>query len=510
MVSLSIAPASEIRHTRLLWGCAWLLCFCAFATVAAQPLTNIDIAWHLLASREWARGAQLYTEIRDPNLPATWILYRAVWWLSDLSGLPAHRVLFTLVALWGLACTALSVRLLPPDRGWSRPATVLGIGLFFAAASLYQAGQRDYIISLSLLPYAAWIHRLSVDPKPSLRGLGALVTACALIATLLKPYALASMLLVELWLAWRRRSAFTWLRADLLGPALLLALLTVLQLVAFPAYLQFLDDWGRYYAAQGATVLTARVWLTIALVAAAVLWLWLPPRPQGWGRTLVVLAIGSLLTCALQNKWWDYHAYQFELLVELAWFVLLAEAWQAGRRRPAGLAGVARVVLALLVVAWFGWIAVLAAKQQKLMTIDGVRQEALVALRDAIDSQASGRYVAFFGGMNCQISVYYSRARWGLTGHTLWVDGHLEKSLRENLPRPEWLVDAAQRHYADVLQRLQRDRPVLIGFYTGSVEAPEDFLAVYRGDRAIRELLDGEYRYWQDIAQYRLYLRADR
>ena len=487
---------------------AWLLLLGGFATVAAQPLTNIDIAWHLLAAREWRLGAPLYLEIRDPNLPAAWLLYRAQWWLADLSGLPAHRVFFILVALWGLLSAWLTRRLLPAADAagaWRRLATLAGIGAFFAAASLYQAGQRDYLIALALLPYAAWVHRLGLA-LPGPRALGALATLLALLALQLKPYAVVAPLTLEAWLCWRRRSLLAWRRADLLGPALLLALLLALQLVLLPAYWQFLADWGRYYASQGGTALSPRIQATLGLFAGALVWLLLAPRRETWGETLLVLALGALLSCALQAKWWDYHAYPFELFVELAWCLLLLEAL----RRPVGQVAwrrAARLLLALLVLGWFAWIALLAARQQKLLTWDRPPQDEIRALTAALDAEAAGRPVVFFGGLDSLIAVYHSQARWGLAGPTLWVEGPLVDHAARGEPIPDWLAEAAQRHFGEVQDRLERGRPVLLGFFRGAAGAPNDFLALYRDQPAIAALLERDYVPWGDIAGYALYHR---
>ena len=506
--------AAADGQSRKQWAAAWLLLLAGFATVALQPLTNIDIAWHLLAAREWRRGAELYVEIRDPNLPAAWLLYRAQWWLGELAGLPAHRVFFCLVAAWGCLCGWLTQRLLPAasatDR-WLRLATLAGIGGFFALASLHQAGQRDYIIVLGLLPYAAWVHRLAGGPATDGRWLGALATLLALLALQLKPYAILALLTLELWLVWRRRSLWTWWRVDLLLPGLLLALLVVAQLRAQPAYRQVLADWGGYYARQGRTGLSDRILATLALYGAALLWSVLTRRRDGWGQTLLALAGGALLVCAAQDKWWDYHAYPFELLVELAWCVLLAEALCLRAVRRQGGAprwrGAVRLALGLAVLAWFAWIALLAARQQKLLTWDRPPQAEIQALTAALDGEAAGQPVAFFGGLNALIAVYHSQARWGLTGHTLWVEGPLVGVRRTGEPLPEWLAAAAQRHFADVLDRLRRGRPALLGFFHGAPGAPNDFLALYRDQPAIALLLERDYEPWGDIAGYALYRR---
>jgi hypothetical protein len=493
----------------------WLLLLAGFATVALQPLTNIDIAWHLLAAREWRRGAELYREIRDPNLPAAWLLYRAQWWLGDLTGLPAHRVFFGLVAAWGCLCGWLTQRLLPvataADR-WLRLATLAGIGGFFALASLHQAGQRDYIIVVGLLPYAAWVHRLAGGAATDGRWLGALATLIALLALQLKPYLVLAVVVLELWLAWRRRSLRSWRRADLLLPALLLALLVGAQLLALPAYREFLADWGGYYARQGRAALSDRILVTLALYAAALLWSLLDRRRDGWGQTLLALAGGALLACAAQDKWWDYHAYPFELLVELAWCVLLVEALcdratPAIRPPPAVWRGALRLGLGLAVLAWFAWIALLAARQQKLLTWDRPPQAEILALTAALDGEAAGRPVAFFGGLDALIAVYHSQARWGLPMPTLWVEGPLVDHRRRGEPIPAWLADAAQRHFAEVLERLRRGRPVLLGFFHGAAGAPNDFLALYRDQLAIALLLERDYEPWGDIAGYALYHR---
>lgn len=493
---------------------AWLVALAAFATVALQPLVNIDIAWHLLAAREWRRGAELYVGIRDPNLPAAWMLYRACWWLGDLLGLPAHRVFFALVALWGLACAWLTLRLLPAEGSARRAmaaVTLAGAAALFAGASLYQAGQRDHVIALALLPYGAWLCRLSLtEPPRHLRRLGALATLLALLALQLKPYGLCYLLAGEAWLAWRRRQPWAALRADLLAPLFAVGLLVALQLVAFPAYLQFLRDWAAYYANQGLTQPSARILITLGLLAAALLWLALrrpsAAAPARWGEVLVVLALGALLACAAQNKWWDYHAYPFELFTELAWVLLLWEAW----RHPSWRGPRARALALLLAAAvslWFAWIGLLALRQQKLMTLDRPPQSEVRALAAAIDEAAPGGRVAFFGGLDANLAVYFAEARWALPTPVLWVEGMLLGHRRDGLPLPDWLAAAAARHFDEVLARLEADPPALLGFYRGGAAAPEDFHGLYRADPRFAALLETHYRPWQDLADYALWRR---
>lgn len=482
--------------------------------VALYPPINLDVCWYLVGARSWATGGELYVTLRDPNTPAVWYLFLGIERLAVWLGLPPHRLFYLLVALATLLLLAFAARLLP---GEDRAARRQRLGLFLGGAflcgysALTVAGQRDPLVVLLLLPYLAWTQRLASGVTGDGRGRGTLATLLAGLGLLIKPHFLILMLLAEALLARRRRHFFAWYRADLLGPALATLLLGALLLTLHPAYLDYLARYAGYYAAFPAAPLSSRALfglLLLGLLLACRLLLGWGDRgwgDRGWGDTLLLAALGALLTALLQDKWWDYQAVPLETLAGLAWLALLlgrspSELWGL-RWRRLGIQG-----LALLALAWFAGAAVSASKQQARFVLAEVHQPAPEALAAALDRLAPGEAVAILGGPQGPIAAYLSSTRLALPDPSYWVVDLLgQVRAAGRLPAPVFL-EAERRHLADVAAALADRPPRMLAFYQGDDEGRPDALAYYGAQPAIAAILD-RYRPAGEAGGYRLMLR---
>ncbi len=497
-----------MRHS-LLPLLPWLLAALAFAGVALHPPNNLDVSWYLVAARTWAAGGELYVTLRDPNTPAVWYLFLGIERLAGWLGLPAHRLFYLLVALASLGLLWLTMRLLPAADAAGRrrrQATLLAGAFLCGFAGLTLAGQRDPLVVLLLLPYLAWIQRLSESAADGHRRLGSLATLLAGLGLLIKPHFLIWILLLEGLLAWRLGSWRSWRRGDLRWPARATLLLGLALLLGHPAYLDYLERYASYYSAFPAAALSSRTLFGLLLLALLLAFRLLLGRPdRGWGDTLLVGAVAALLTALLQGKWWDYQAMPIETLAGLAWVALLLRGAPADRWGPAW-RRLALRALTWAALAWFAGAAVSASKQQLRFVLRPFEQPAAAALAAAFDDLAKRQPVAVLGGTTGVIAAYLSQARWALPDPSYWVVDLLAPLHRSGDAIAPALLRAEARHFEDVAAALARTRPTLLAFAEEGDSTSVDALAYYRRDAAMAQLL-GDYRLVGHAGGYALWLR---
>ena len=147
------------------WAVLWLVVGACFAGWVLHPPGNLDIDWYLVGARTLlSGGGELYSTIRDPNPPGVWQLFLGVEWLARATALPAHRLFYVLTALVAAGVLVWAAAILPRPLRW---ATLLGGAFFGAFAAFAEAGQRDVLAALMLLPYLAWTQRLSESRPPT-------------------------------------------------------------------------------------------------------------------------------------------------------------------------------------------------------------------------------------------------------------------------------------------------------------------------------------------------------
>jgi hypothetical protein len=189
------------------------LAFVLTALVTAVRLIDTvdsDVAWQLWIAQRVHAGANLYTDIIEVNPPLWFWMALPVDRVATHLGLRSEMVLIVTVGgtvLLSLAATSALVRHIPSTRR----ALLLAYGAAALAAMPWMhAGQREQIVLIGTLPYAALLAARR-DGKPVGAGLAFLIGTGAALGFALKHYFLVVPVLLELWLiagAWRRWRPF--------------------------------------------------------------------------------------------------------------------------------------------------------------------------------------------------------------------------------------------------------------------------------------------------------------
>jgi hypothetical protein len=435
--------------------------------------------------------------VRDPNPPAVWQIFLANDALARWTGWPAHRLYYGLTAVFCLAMLAWTAALLPSGI---RRRTVLGGAFLLGFAAVEQAGQRDLLAAAALLPYLVWVQRLS-DGAPAGRAAGYAATLLAGLALLLKPFFIIYFIVLECLLAWRRGTWRTWLRPDLLVPAAGVLLLGGLQLAAHPTYLDYLGNYGAFYATWLPATLSSRALLAMLALLGLLSWLTWQRRWTSWAATLSAAGVAAVLTATVQNKWWDYHAYPIVLFTGLAWLAALTERWPSTK----GWRSLASSVLISAIALWLAGEALRGAE----LHLRDRRWDPLHAaeglLAQEIDRLAPGKPVGILGGQRSAIAAFLSQSTWALADPPFWVVQQLGERRLQGLPLNAVELAAEHRYLTELAERLERQAPALLAIHRGGVREP-DALAYLRLDSRLARILDGRYAPAGQVAGFFLFL----
>jgi hypothetical protein len=498
-----------MRPVDLCAALATLLLLAAGAWCALAWPPHPDVAFYTTAARQLAAGATLYGEIGDVNPPAIYWLHRGLLALATASGLGERAALvlvYAVVAAGLLAWCARLLRPAAPALGLLLPP-LLAAALTFPALSVF--GEREHWAALLLLPHLAATAALAAAPPadraPSRHAALAAALLAGLACLLKPPYLLLSLLLPELWLAWRRRRLASLRRPPALAAAGAFAAGAALLLTAHPAYLErVLPEAVAYYAALGrplGELLAPRgIWLPLALLAWALALSGRGGTAAGVAAPFLWAAAGAALAFLLQGKGFDYQWLPVLLLALAGALALLA----GGRGRARLLA-----LPLLLLPAWIGFLG-----WQQLRGAEAAWPESR-ALAAAL--RPGERVFA----LNPELfplfpAVTLAGAWWAAPESHLWqLDGLYRRQPAPDEPagfRPparQHAAEAAQRRR--LVARFLAAAPDLVAIYVGQgrptiggsafayldyLLADADFAAGWRG-----------YRLAQRIGDYELYRR---
>jgi len=315
-----------------------------------MPL-NHDVSWLLYEAQAVLAGRRLYIDLPEINPPLIVWLNMAPAWLASVFGVAPGTVLRGLVLALAAGSVCWSWRMLTRggQHGPSGAAWLLGAAFAAGVAPGYDFGQREHLALLACLPYLAGALRRGDGAACGGRELAAAAVLAA-VGLALKPHFALLPLLIEGWVAWRRRA---WPGPSILLLALCAALYSVAVLLLVPEYLELLrlvaPSYTQYAGPQHWTgfVHSQDALRALLLLAAGVL---LQPRLP-LNRLLGLAGLAFAVAAIVQQKGWSYHWYP---VYGLGWIalaqstaaILAARQWRGRALAPPLLAG---VLLALAV-----------------------------------------------------------------------------------------------------------------------------------------------------------------
>ncbi|HQU67410.1 MAG TPA: hypothetical protein PLI43_04375 [Albidovulum sp.] len=192
--SALVAAAGALIFSALVLGFLW------------GRTVNHDVAWYLIATREWLGGARLYVDIYEVNPPLNFYLTAPAVFLADLTGIADGNALSAMICVWMFISLLASWTILSrqDDLPTSRRLVFLfGVALALFLPALRDIGQREQLMVIFATP---WL----LAQLPRRERLSPLVTmalaAVAAVGICLKPYFLLLPLSVTLWQVLSARS----------------------------------------------------------------------------------------------------------------------------------------------------------------------------------------------------------------------------------------------------------------------------------------------------------------
>ncbi|MXQ08679.1 hypothetical protein GQ651_12555 [Alphaproteobacteria bacterium GH1-50] len=350
LVGLTVPPASYLAQRHLVFSRSGetsvdpgqIIAFVTGIAIFAwfrDAYVNHDVAWYLVAGRQWIEGARLYTDLSEVNPPLAFYLMRAALHFGDLFDLaPAASLAAFMATLTTLSLawvTALTPRDLP--RRW---LFLTAVAAATTLPFLAHFGQREHIMLILILPWVAaalFLHAPFSGQGAVLRGLVAGVGIC------LKPHFLVYPALLALFEAIRERSLRPiFAPGNLAMGAVGLAYVAGVTLFHREYFTIIVPDARLVYGAYTLPfdLFLRNLWplpVTLAVVGLA-----LGSGTEPGPRRALLLFLAALAAYALQGNGFSYHAAPAHALAVIALALMAAQATQ-----------VARAIAALGVIALF-------------------------------------------------------------------------------------------------------------------------------------------------------------
>ena len=356
----------------------------AITGIRAFGTVDSDVSWQLWIAHQLNGGARLYLDIIETNPPLWFWMGMPVDRLALAAHLRSDHVLIIAIGILAfLSLTATNQLIRSMDA--PRRALLLAYGaLVLLAIPWLQFGQREQIVLIATLPYAALVGARREGRQVPL-AFAFLIGAFAAAGFALKHYFLVVPILLELWLLCCERKKWRPLRPETTAMVLVGALYGA-------SFLLFADNYFSValplillaYGVTGAerlvdlfqpAVLVALA--TLALLAADAR-IFRSDR-SAFAAPLTIAAIGFAGAYFIQAKGWTYHAVPFAGCAALAFATFLL-----GGEKPPRTAALVAPALLLLPL----WIAAQQAIHEPQSQVD---------VRQAVDGLRAGDSVGFIG-----------------------------------------------------------------------------------------------------------------
>ncbi|HEV8407392.1 MAG TPA: hypothetical protein VGQ34_05610, partial [Sphingomicrobium sp.] len=288
----------------------------AIVGIRAFGTIDSDVSWQLWIAHQLNGGARLYSDIIETNPPLWFWMGMPVDRLALSVHLRSDHVLIILIgclALLSLSATNQLIR----SIGAQRRTLLLSFGaLVLIAIPWLQFGQREQIVLIATLPYAALIGARR-EGRAVPVAFAFIVGAFAAVGFALKHYFLIVPILLELWLLFSERRRWRPLRPETIAMVIAGGLYAAAFLLFASNYLAVaLPLILLAYGVTGAERLIDLFQPAVLVASATLVLLAAQPRflrsdKSGFAAALAIAAIGFAAAYFIQAKGWTYHAIPF-------------------------------------------------------------------------------------------------------------------------------------------------------------------------------------------------------
>lgn len=519
--------AARLADTRLFVALLLLLGLPALVQVFLGP-DDHDVAWVVYIAGRVLDGARLYVDLVESNPPLIIALNMPAAWLSRVTGI--SDILIAELAVVGLIAGSLLVtasllrQLAPgPSSALLRRGFLLAAMFALAAvpASSNVFAQREHVMVVLLLPYLV-ASAVRATPRPLASRTAGWTGAMAGVGIALKPFFVLPWLLVEVYLATRRRVERSYLRPEnviiaavLLGYAALVVLLT-------PEYLRLALLLSQVYGAFLLMPYSDILWDWRSVYVEHAVLVMLVTRPDGrtreLRRVLALATVGFMGSLLLQHKGWVYHWYP---ALAGATLLLGVGVLDAVRDIAASRSAAARGGFVLAAIALSAMAANVGRQlQQAVFITPGApyMRDLIAPMGELIAREAPRGSVAALSSVPFPMfpAVNHTGARWVSRFAHLWAlsGPYRDQALAGpalRYHRPSEMGTAERFVYEGVVRDMVRQPPRLLFVLTapdGTLPHPRfDYIAYFSQDpRFARAMQD--YRAIGRIGKYRVYERV--
>lgn len=224
-----------------------------FAAIVRDSIPEPDVAWQLWIAHQLRMGSRLYVDIIETNPPLWFWEAMPLDWAGSVLGLPSRELLVLIIgclaALSVWATGRIVGHLAAPWRALLLAYAVLTLLLM----PLYWMGQREQLMLIAALPYAA-LAAARREGRPVSPGFAIAIGVAVSFAFALKHYFLIAPALIEMWLLIGLRRDYRPVRPETGALALMALLYAGAILWVSPHYLTGMVPLNRIaYGAIGAS-----------------------------------------------------------------------------------------------------------------------------------------------------------------------------------------------------------------------------------------------------------------
>ena len=331
---ITIAPAKRTRFDAMT-SRPLFVALVLVALITALRLTGTvdsDVAWQLWIAGRMYDGADLYRDIIETNPPLWFWMALPIERIASLLNARIESVLIVAIGCIGALSLAATDRFLGHIVSKRRAAFLCAAAIMLCAMPWMHVGQREQIVMIGALPYAALIAARREGRAVS-AVLAIAVGVGAALGFALKHYLLLVPVLLELWLVAARRKSWRPIRPETVAIAAVGTAYAGAILLFEPDFItRIMPLLDLAYASFGAPSLTY-MFGPFGLVGSLLLILLaLHARHLTAGRkaplasALALAAFGFAAAYFIQFKGWPYHAIPMIGLAGMAIVALLVES----------------------------------------------------------------------------------------------------------------------------------------------------------------------------------------
>ena len=323
---------------------ALIIIYVAAWIIQSTLLFNWDISWGLYEADRLLAGGNYAKDFFEPSPPMFLYLYSIPVAFSHIFVIPL-TLAFRLF-IFGLASTSLFIcyKLLSSSRNiLTKPfylkLFLLTLAVTFLALPLpTDFGQREHIFFILIMPYLLLVFNRLLDREPSVRFSytlkNILIGLLAGIGLAIKPFFPMTLIVIEVYYAYRKKSWLAWLRPETIAILLLFAIYILIIFLFHRNYITIIAPLIMRYHYQSYHFSWLMIFSNQALLFCSLIFLFYFTQWQSFSNSkeislLINILFFSLLSFVLlyiiQRSPWEYHlfpAYSTAILLAVLLFTI--------------------------------------------------------------------------------------------------------------------------------------------------------------------------------------------